>query len=389
MKSLEPHLSRARHQWSVFSAGAFLVLGFFLTLWPISVASWESGQGPGLRIEAERWEDAEKIFRNDLHWLGGDGASSVDLGSARVLWLFGDSFVNPGTSKSRSEASIVRNSIAIQSGYDLTLAGMKFYWKGPPPTPASFFREEGNTWFWPGSGIAIKDRLLIFLMRVRPAKNELGFEPCGWKAVLVSNPGKEPPSWGIKYLKGPQTKGDIIVGTGSALLIGDFLYVFSTNWRDNKVYLVRWHSRPASTGDLSKPQWWAGRTTGWIEQASGGPRPQPVFSGGQTEFTVTYEACIKRFLQIQTLSFLDPSLSVRTAPGLVGSWSKPASFYSPPERSIPKTLIYAGKAHPVIKGADLVLTYAVNSTEEERLLNDMDIYFPIVLKARIMYDHAR
>jgi hypothetical protein len=80
---------------------------------------------------------------------------------------------------------------------------------------------------------------------------------------------------------------------------------------------------------------------------------------------------------------------VRTAAGLAGSWSKPASFYSPPERSIPKTLIYAGKAHPVIKGADLVLTYAVNSTEEERLLNDMDIYFPIVLKARIIYDHTR
>jgi hypothetical protein len=37
-------------------------------------------------------------------------------------------------------------------------------------------------------------------------------------------------------------------------------------------------------------------------------------------------------------------------------------------------------------GADLVFTYVVNTTEEDRLLKDMSIYFPIMLKGRIKAD---
>ena len=50
------------------------------------------------------------------------------------------------------------------------------------------------------------------------------------------------------------------------------------------------------------------------------------------------------------------------------------------------TLIYAGKSHPMLRGADMVFTYVVNTTREERPLKDMSIYFPIMLKGRIKAD---
>ncbi|TFG37176.1 MAG: hypothetical protein E4H39_02645, partial [Syntrophobacterales bacterium] len=79
-------------------------------------------------ITAEPWPEADRLLRSNDHWLGGDGASSIDLGKGKLLWLFGDSFVNQGTSGGRRDAAIIRNSIAIQEGYDPSAASVNFYW---------------------------------------------------------------------------------------------------------------------------------------------------------------------------------------------------------------------------------------------------------------------
>jgi hypothetical protein len=361
-----------------------------LILWPGEISSGEinQGQGPGFRIEAKRWPEAEKIFRSDPHWLGGDGASSVDLKWGRVLWLFGDSFIGRSGSKSRHDAALVRNSVAIQTGYDPTGAGMKFYWKTKNGASSSFFRQEGEEWLWPGSGIMIRDRLLIFLMKIKKAKNDLGFEPCGWKAVLVTNPEREPAAWIMRYLDSPQKK-DIIIGTGSPLVLHGFMYAFSTSWRDRKVYLVRWPCRTAARGDLSRPQWWAGGSAGWVGQSPSGPRPRHVFSGGQTEFSVEYVPALKRYIQIQTLSLMNPCLSECTSEVLAGPWSARECFYMPAERDRPGLFIYAGKSHPALQGADMVFTYVVNPKRRKTLLNDMSVYYPVVLKGWVIAARER
>jgi hypothetical protein len=46
--------------------------------------------------------------------VGGDGASSVDLGDGRILWLFGDSWIDPAGPGVRQGARMVSNSVAIQ-----------------------------------------------------------------------------------------------------------------------------------------------------------------------------------------------------------------------------------------------------------------------------------
>jgi hypothetical protein len=73
---------------------------------------------------------------------------------------------------------------------------------------------------------------------------------------------------------------------------------------------------------------------------------------------------------------------------MTGPWSAQTCFFTPGEQGSPELLIYAGKSHPALIGAEMVFTYVVNTTNEERLFDDMSIYFPIMLKGRIVFDRA-
>lgn len=370
-----------------------LLLEIILTL--VLLHLWSAGfcaegiiQGSSrYRIEATRWEAAEKIFRSDPRWLGGDGASSVDLGDGRVLWLFGDSFIDSSGSGSRRTSDLVRNSIAVQTGYDPTSAKMQFAWNTMEGKPAAFFTPRGENWYWPASGIMVGKRLLIFLMEIGIATNELGFEARGWKAVLINNPQEEPERWRLTYLKSPQRQG-LIVGSGNPLLENGFLQVFAADSKDRTVYLVRWPEQSARAGTLTSPQWWAGEKAGWVRSPVDQKKPQRIIAGGQTEFTVEYQPQLRRFLQVQTLSILNPCVAMSTGDAVVGPWSPQTCFFSPPEQGMPDLLIYAGKSHPMLRGADMVFTYVVNTTKEDRLLKDMTIYFPAMLKGRITADRT-
>ena len=375
---------RCRHARSILFGIVFVLVGLGLS--PAGNA-FESfiPESLSYRISAQRWEEADKIFRSDSHWLGGDGAISVDLGHGRVLWLFGDSFIDLSGSGERRTSDLVRNSIAIQTGYDPTNAEIQFYWRMKGTKPAAFFSLVGDYWFWPASGIMIGKRLLIFLMEIKTAGNILGFEVCGWRAVLIDNPQKKPNHWNLTYLKSLQKQG-FVVGSGNPILENGFLQVFAADVKDRAIYLVRWPERSALAGILGRPQWWAGDEAGWVGPEATGVKPHSIITKGQMEFSVEYMPQLKIYLQIQTLSIMNPCLAVSTAKALTGPWSSHVCFFMPSEQSIPGALIYAGKSHSMLHGADMVFTYVVNTINEDRLLKDTSIYFPIMLKGRINAD---
>lgn len=333
-------------------------------------------------ILAQRWETAEALFRSDPRWLGGDGAMSVDLGNGRVLWLFGDSFVDPAQAGSRPSTALVRNSVAIQSGYDPTAAGIQFFWSLSGAQATAFFPHAGERWFWPSSGIVLGGRLLVFLVEIEPAATDLGFQACGWQAVRIDNPQDTPDRWRRTYLDSPPTPG-FIVGTGSPVLADGWLHAFATENDGRALYLLRWPEEAAAEGKLDGARWWAGEAAGWVPRPNGGALPRAVSTDGQMEFSVTYVSELNRWLQVQTLSLAVPCLAVASAPALTGPWSTPTCFYDPPEKGAPGLLIYAGKAHPALAGAELAFTYVVNTTRENRLLEDLSIYFPVVVRGLI------
>ncbi|MBN2297692.1 MAG: DUF4185 domain-containing protein [Deltaproteobacteria bacterium] len=328
-------------------------------------------------IAAMPWPEADRLFRCDMCWLGGDGAYSIDLGKQRVLWLFGDSFIDPAGSGDRNNASVVRNSIAIQRGYDPTTAGITFYWSALKHGAGAYFSNKNDGWFWPGSGARVGDTLIIFLVRIHSVANELGFEPEGSTGVSVKNPDSSPKEWNIDWPRIPKNEFDIIVGS-AALYFDGFLYAFGTNARSSKAYLVRWQASDAAKGDLENMFWWSGEN--WCKQDRLDGKPSVLFQGAQMEYTVHYESSFRLFVQIQTGSFMDKRLTFRTAPEITGPWSETKPFYTPVEEGNKELLVYAGKAHSALSGSDLIFTYAVNSMNMDLLVSDKTLYYPVFVR---------
>jgi hypothetical protein len=58
-------------------------------------------------------------------------------------------------------------------------------------------------------------------------------------------------------------------------------------------------------------------------------------------------------------------------------------FYQPQEKRIPGVLIYAATPHAFLTGADLVITYATNHIDPDRLNADPALYYPRVVRGAV------
>jgi hypothetical protein len=330
-------------------------------------------------IQATPWTEADALFRSDPRWLGSDGAYSIDLGDGRVLWLFGDTFISTSFLRTRRLAKMIRNSVGLQTGYDPSAASMLFTWRTEGGKPSSFFPEEGETWFWPGHGIALEDRLIVFLMATRSTSEGIGFEHTGWRAVSISHPERPPSEWQLKWLDTPENPFGLIV-SGSVMQMGEHVYAFSVREPEHTIHVARWPLAPVMKEDLSRPEWWTGEERGWVVEEDLLKRPAPLFSEGQNEFTVHFEPLLDQFLEIQSVGLGQADLGFRLAGSPTGPWTPVERFHRPQEWEMSRILIYAAKAHPHLTGADLVLTYATNISPFSRLVRRGDVYYPRFLR---------
>lgn len=311
-------------------------------------------------IQAEPWPEADALFRTDPKWLGSDDAYSIDLGDGRVLWLFGDTFISTSFLNTRRVSTVIRNSVAVQTGYDPSTASMAFYWRTERGKPRSFFPEDDETWFWAAHGVVLEDKLFIFLTATRATSEGISFEHTGLRAVSISHPERAPSEWELKWLDAPDNAFGLLV-SGSVIRMEGYVYAFSVQEPDHTVHLVRWPMSEVMNDDLSQPRWWSGEEEGWIVQQELLEKPAPLFAEGQNEFTVHYEPRLNRFLEIQTVGFGRADLGFRLADSPTGPWTPIERFHRPEEWGMSEILIYAAKAHPHLTGADLVLTYATNT----------------------------
>jgi hypothetical protein len=327
-------------------------------------------------VNTETWEEADNLFRGDPHWLGADDAYSIDLKDGRVLWLFGDSFIATNDNRLRSESSVVRNTIGIQTGYDPSKATMEFYWRGSQLQPEAFFPEKSDTWHWPGHGIRLDSKLLVFLMVIRSADNELGFDAIGWRGVIISDLQSPPSHWKVLWLEEPSHNFGVLVGSGSVLRRENYIYAFGYQPATRDIHAVRWHLSDVVLGNLDRPQWWAGSDNGWkVASQLDGPSV-PVIAEGQSEFSIHYEPEIDQFLEIQTVGFGPAWIGMRWAKTLTGPWRPLNRFYLPEEHRMTDIMIYAAKAHPYLNGDGLVLTYVTNSFKFDNVVQNDRIYYP-------------
>lgn len=331
-------------------------------------------------IRVETSAKADNFFANDPVWRGADGAASVDMGNGKVFWLFSDGFVCRDSSGLRKHSVMIRNSIAIQEGYDPDKCKLKFYWNESGKRPRSFFHKQGKTWFWTGHGAMIRDKLIIFLMLEKKVEYGLGFEAAGWYAVLISNPQEDPAKWKMDYIKGSETFGTI---AGSAAVLTDQTYLYAygaVEPKTHEVYLLRWKIEDACSGNLSKTEWWM--DGGWSRRTTRLPVPEPLFKGS-TEYSVHYDHVIGKFVQVQSFGFGEARIGLRISDRPEGPWTDPYLFYTPCYQGISKPFMYSAKSHPELKAEGFHVTYNINSFDFGELIRNHSIYFPRFLLVKI------
>jgi hypothetical protein len=328
--------------------------------------------------ESLPWPEADSMFHQDPYWVGADGAFSIDLGSDRTLWLFGDSWVDPDGKRSRHGAHMIRNSVAIQQGSDPSNASIEFFWKtAADDVPEAFFSRDDESWFWPGHGARIGSKLLLFFNRVASSDTGLGFTSVGWNAMLVENPDDEPSLWRTSMLATPSSSLGIIVGFASVFQWRDHLYALGSQdpVKSHPIHVARWPLAKAGKGDVREPEFWGGQDVGWVADSSGS-LSRPIFDDGQSELTVHPDERSRQFVAVQSSGFGPADIVMRVASKLTGPWSPMQMLYRPPEYVKPNIMIYSAKAHPQLSGAGLVLTYSTNSFEFADHFTDTTIYYP-------------
>jgi hypothetical protein len=111
---------------------------------------------------------------------------------------------------------------------------------------------------------------------------------------------------------------------------------------------------------------------------------------GATEFSVSRLPGSSLWVQAQSRGFDDGRVAVRFSAELTGPFGELCDVYLPPEKERPGLLLYAGKAHPQLKGADLIATYVANTLDANLLMNDTRLYYPrfIRIDGQRLRDHC-
>lgn len=339
------------------------------------------------------FEEAEALFRQNPAWLGSDGANSTPLGNGRIFWSFEDTFVDTSESPSRPQSTMVRNSVAIQTGNNPITAKMDFYWgRNHDGSPASFFPEDGDAWYWTGGAILLDEGPLVtFLYRMESTPGVgLGFGNSGYALAIINNPAQPPSVWAPVIINARQSEFDAVPATA---VVRDGDYVVGLALKQEGVHaaaLVRYQASSLAVGDINNPQWWAGPNLGWVgEQELGPDGPAFVIDDAGAESSLHWDQRTQSFIHIATYGFGAATVGMRTAQSLSGPWSDPVEIYRPPESDGPRPFVYGAIGHPELEGPnpdDLIVTYATNSFEFEDMFTEYGskhLYWPRVISVDI------
>jgi hypothetical protein len=358
-------------------------------------------------------------FAQSSGWLGADGATTVDLGDGRVLWLFGDTFV--GTLKPDGGCApgtkMVNNTIAVQTLPRGSEPGsMTFHWgperEGEPTSwalsPAGVGEKAKNHWMWPsGGGIRVgagEDSRLVLIfamMRRRDASDSVwNFEAHGAAAVTVLNPGAPAAQWRTEVTALHDDEADLDArrpvrliawgpvvmadpdSAGRALIFG----VDGSKVLDKRVVLAR---APRET--IQRFETWEFRTpAGWSAREADAA---PIAAAATDVFSVSRveQDGHARFLMIQTEANLGKRIMARFADKPEGPWSEGRPVFTCPEPGQDsRSFVYAATGHPEVSGSDaLLVTYCVNSTDFWHVVGHVALYRPRAIElawSSLMWD---
>jgi hypothetical protein len=223
--------------------------------------------------------DYTAAFAHRQVWSGGDVAAPVALGDGRMLWLFGDTFVD-GLGPRGEARAMVRNSLVVQQGRCFTLVTGGSPGRRTDALPATAPGE----WLWPTGAVvdAAGETVKVTAMRLVRAAGAMGWDwrVTGVDVVALRARDLAP----IASRHAPVTQDGAVTWNGGTLVAGPYAYVYG--WRrDHSVV-----ARTTITGIDTQP-WEVLAPEGWttdreqavspaIEQAPAGPLWVVPHAGG-------------------------------------------------------------------------------------------------------------
>ncbi len=347
------------------------------------------GGQPALRVEPLPSYDA--LFETHRGWTGADGAYTVRLSDSETLWLFGDTWWGDIRDGRHEDATIVNNSVAIQSGLSPPDAVVRFYCgRAPDGKPRAFIQPmDGQGWLWIYHGALAPDGLYLFLMQMQRTLSPAAF---GFKTTAVwvghvANYRDPPGQWRIVQHRLPWVAFSAAGNTffGSWVLKKDgFFYVYGIaeekiNGRSRKSMIL---ARTPQNGLTDFDQWRFYAAGKWISDFTGAGH---LCENMANEYSVSFVADLGKYVAVYSQDGFSKNIIARFAPAPWGPWSKPVTFYQCPEAAGNKGIIcYAAKGHPGLSMAsdELLITYVANSIDFYIMAANARLYRPRFLRIR-------
>jgi hypothetical protein len=326
-------------------------------------------------------------------WLGGDVAYSIPLTDGRDLWIFGDTLYGDSRKVVGDNPRMVRNAVGMSTCKD-------GHWKidytirhdAKGKLLAFFQSHHEDTWYWPLDGTLHNDELWITLLCVRTSPKTtsaaLGFEICGTDLAHVTGLDRDVQDWKVSYL--PMVPDGVHANPSASTVIdGDYFYIFTLDESAKRPQILT----RIPLGGLNEPAknlQYLDASGGWqsgLEPA----KAKAVMEHGAAEMTVRYHPELKNWIAL----LVDPNIFsakvlLRTSPSLTGPWTDGEVIYQIPEMQKdspgydPDTFCYAGKEHPEFEGKDeVVFTYVCNTLKPQKLVKELNIYFPKVIRLKM------
>jgi len=340
-----------------------------------------------------RAEPCTPSFPYSDGWLGGDGGYSISLGGGRTLWLFADTFVGRDRARTRVGVQMVSNTIGVsecsEDGWHI-----HYYWQRATSSASArafFNTDDSSVSYWPLDGFSYRGEVDIVLMRVvkTPEGGPFGFKIVGTNLARVTNPSASPERWSISY--SILTDSESVLPGASIVLRPPYAYLFavlddSTHHRHG-IMLTR-----IALSRLDRPSdsiQYLARHGKWKHARD--PRDVRVLvEDGAPEFSVRYHPEVGKWVLVQqNPRFGSGEIDVRFADRMEGSWSAYRPLAAEPEMNVNahdrKIFCYAAREHSEFDPEPrvLLLTYACNSLDLDKLAGDLSIYRPAVLRAQL------
>jgi len=292
--------------------------------------------------------------------------------------------------QSREATRMVRNSIGISTCGDRGWKVDYVIRRDNKGQFRDFFQaQHKNTWYWALDGFFYKNDLWVTLLCVRNSPKTkpgaMGFETCGVDLAKISGLEEDSQRWTVKYL--PLVPDGIhAYPSATAVVEGEYAYIFALLEADSRPMLLTRIPLDGLDAPAEHLQYLS--KSGTWKPGLTPADAMHVMKHGNSEMTVRYHPSLKKWVAIlNDPKLLSDKIVVRTAPQLAGPWSEGEVIYRIPEMQKGKagydkdTFCYAAKEHPEFRQpGSILITYACNTMNVQKLTSDLGIYFPKVVR---------